>query len=177
MQFIQSLYRGSAGPTQGRCIPCDRPQPCVTDNPRYETLQVTIVPMLGNHNLSSVSWEFLGSRVGRVGGSVSCDGLAAPYLALSNSASFNFAASVDVWSALADGAWASSTLITLRAAMTFPYGPAQDDFTLRVQTLPIGAEPLLQTATGDLPYQPSGCPIAILKQIAVYDNGTFQILP
>lgn len=177
MQFIQGLYRGLSGTVPGRCIPCDRPQPCATDNHRYETLRCALTVSLGNLGASSISWEFLGNRVGRVGGSLICDAQTAPYLALPSTSSASFVATVDPWAALADGAWTSSALILLRAAMTAPYGPASDDFTLRVETMPIGQAPLFQTATGDLPYQPSGCPVAVLKQIAVYDNGTFLILP
>lgn len=177
MQFIQGLYRGNSGTIPGRCIPCNRPQPCITDNPRYETLRCALTVNLGNPTLSSISWEFLGNRVGRVGNSITCSAQTAPYLALANAGASNFTATVDPWAALADGAWTSSALIILRAAMTYPYGPIQDDYTLRVETLPVGQEPLLQTATGDLPYQATGCPATVLKQIAVYDNGTFLILP
>lgn len=177
MLYIPGLYRGAAGTIPGRCIPCDRPQPCATDNTRYEVLRCGLTVSLGNPTLSSVSWEFLGSRVGRIGNSVTCSAQTAPYLALANAAPSNFTVTVDPWAALADGAWVSSTVIILRAAMTFAYGPTQDDFTLSVETLPVGQVPLLQTSSGTLPYQPTGCPTTILKQIAIYDNGTFLILP
>ena len=176
MLYLRDIFRGTTSGNPGSCLPCTQPQACAADNVRKEILGFTLGVTLGNSLYSAVSCEFVGQRAGRYGDTIACDGQTTTYIAFGAGRSFSW--TVDVWRALADGAWSSSAQILVRANLLFPYGPTQDDYTLTVQAFPIGSAPLVQTRSGNIPYTPvNACPISLIETVTVFDDGTFTITP